>query len=198
MSVTISPLTILGRWQAGFALDYHIVSSTHIGDDEFGHPRFETKRTSLGELVYRLKNGADTSVTPDIVEAAVQFLKRWSPPVSGVIPVPPSNARRRVQPVPLIGKALAGTLDFEWLGGTVSKIRATPQLKDVLDLDKRTALLTGAFAADKERFKGKSVLLFDDLYRSGATMNSIADVLYDQAEVSAVYALTLTRTKVKR
>jgi hypothetical protein len=36
MSTNISPVRILGRWQAGFALDYHIVSSTYIRDDEFG------------------------------------------------------------------------------------------------------------------------------------------------------------------
>src|SRR5258706_1393090 len=146
MSVAISPIRILGRWQAGFALDYHIVSSVYVGDDEFGHPRFDTTRTALGELVYRLKNGGDTSVIPEIVEVAVEFLRNWAPPVSGMVPVPPSNSSRRVQPVQLVGKAIADAKGLSWMDGVLSKTKATPQLKDILDLDKRTAILNGTFS----------------------------------------------------
>lgn len=40
------------------------------------------------------------------------------------------------------------------------------------------------------------MLLFDDLYRSGATLNAVTRVLYEQARCSDVYALALTRTRM--
>ena len=169
-----------------------------IGYDEFGHLRFDTTRTPIGELLYRLKSGSDTSVIPELVENAAHFLNQWQPPVSALVPVPPSNPNRAVQPVVLVGKPLAERLGLEWVPDAITKVKATPQLKNIADLDERVALLTGAFSTDQEKLKGKAVLLFDDLYRSGATMNSVAEALYDQAQVSAVYALTLTRTRVNR
>lgn len=38
---------------------------------------------------------------------------------------------------------------------------------------------------------------FDDLFRSGATMNSITVALHEQGHASDVFALTLTRTRSK-
>jgi competence protein ComFC len=45
---------------------------------------------------------------------------------------------------------------------------------------------------------GRKVLLFDDLYRSGATMSSIAAALHDQGGSGDVFALTVTRTRSRR
>ncbi len=50
----------------------------------------------------------------------------------------------------------------------------------------------------EDRVQGRSVLLFDDLFRSGATMNAITSSLYDQGTARDVYALTLTRTRSKQ
>ena len=74
------------------------------------------------------------------------------------------------------------------------KVKQTPQLKDVFDFKERVAALEGAFTVEKANIQGKSVLLFDDLFRSGATMNTITECLIaGGAEV--VYALTLARTR---
>ena len=48
------------------------------------------------------------------------------------------------------------------------------------------------------KVEGRKVLLFDDLFRSGATMNAITSALYDQGQAREVYALTLTRTRSKQ
>jgi competence protein ComFC len=77
----------------------------------------------------------------------------------------------------------------------VKKIRETPQLKNVYDLDERLKLLDGAFEVDRAAITGKRVLLFDDLYRSAATMNVITSALYDQGKASDVVALTITKTR---
>lgn len=43
--------------------------------------------------------------------------------------------------------------------------------------------------------RGRHVLLFDDLHRSGATMNAITEALYDDGDAAEVFALTITRTR---
>ena len=44
----------------------------------------------------------------------------------------------------------------------------------------------------------KKILLIDDLFRSGSTLNEIASVLYQNAGVQNVYVVTLTKTRVNR
>jgi predicted amidophosphoribosyltransferase len=50
-------------------------------------------------------------------------------------------------------------------------------------------------AADPARTTGENVLLSDDLFRSGATMNAITAVLMSKAKAGGVGAFTITRTR---
>jgi predicted amidophosphoribosyltransferase len=81
------------------------------------------------------------------------------------------------------------------LSSCLKKTKDTSELKDVFDLGKRSELLQDAFAVDAAKAKGKRILLFDDLYRSGATATAITRVLKEQGGAAAVYLLTLTRTR---
>lgn len=60
--INISPIKLPGNWFEGFALDLHTISSEFLGYDEYGHEVFDTKRSEMGELLYRLKYGSDKSV----------------------------------------------------------------------------------------------------------------------------------------
>lgn len=71
-------------------------------------------------------------------------------------------------------------------------------MKNIFDLDERLKALDGVHAVDTAATQGRRVLLFDDLYRSGATMNVITTVLYDQGKAAEVFALTITRTRSYR
>ncbi len=44
-----------GNWVAGFAFDLHTLSSEYLGQDEYGHDRYNNTRSEIGELVYQLK-----------------------------------------------------------------------------------------------------------------------------------------------
>ena len=190
------PRRILGKWREGFALDIHTLSSIPIGYNEYGHMQYDTTRSELGELLYRLKFKSDDTVVSEIADAASAFVKEWKPGVEIIVPVPPSSPRR-LQPVSVLVNALCQRLNIP-IVDCVSKTRDAPQLKNVYDLDERLCLLDGLHAVDASAASGRKILLFDDLYRSGATMNSITTLLYDQGKASDVFALTITRTRSHR
>lgn len=191
-----NPRHILGKWREGFALDIHTISSTPMGYNEYGHMQFDTTRSELGELLYRLKSKSDATVVSEIADAAAAFVKEWKPGVQIIVPVPPSSSRP-LQPVSVLGNALSQRLKIP-LVDCVRKTRDAPQLKNVYDLDERLQLLDGLHAVDASATSGRKILLFDDLYRSGATMNSITTLLYDQGKASDVFVLTITRTRSNR
>ena len=194
----IHPIEIKGEWLSGFALDYHTISSTCIGHDEYGHPIFDTKYTELGALLYQLKSKANKSVVGEIVETICHFVQvSWNPPLSAIVPMPPST-RRTLQPVFILADALSERLQLPVRRDAVAKLKQTPQLKNVYDYNERMRLLTGVFSAKPELLSEQRVLLFDDLYRSGATMNNVATVLRNEGKAAGVYVLAVTRTRINR
>jgi predicted amidophosphoribosyltransferase len=191
---SIHPTRIPGRWSAGFALDYHTISSDFVGHDEYGHPKFDTKRSELGELLYRLKYGSDSAVIVEIGAAATEFLRSWNPGVGLIVPVPPSRTRG-LQPVSVLAETIGKNLGLPVRSDAVTRVKAVPQLKDVFEYDARVKLLHEAHSAEPAIAEGKRILLFDDLFRSGATMNSITETLYQGGKASEVFVLTITRTR---
>lgn len=190
---TFVPRRILGKWREGFSLDLHTLSSVFVGYDEFGHSRFDTKRSEIGELLYALKNKADQRTVPELVHAAERLLREWNPPVQILVPVPPST-RRAVQPVLVLARAIGERLGMPVVD-CVTRTRDIPQLKNIYDLDERAKLLDGLHAVDESATRGRTVLLFDDLFRSGATMNAITTELYERGKATDVFAFTITRTR---
>lgn len=192
----VRPIRMPGRWREGFVLDYHTLGSSFLGHDEYGHPIFDTKRTELGELLYRLKYRSDNSVVEEIVRTAAQFVNSWNPGVEVIVPVPPSRSRS-LQPVLILAAGLSKQLGIPCLEKIVTKVKEIPELKNVYEYDERLRLLAGAHVVEESLVAGKKVLLFDDLYRSGATMNDITALLYDQGRAAEVFALAITRTRSK-
>jgi competence protein ComFC len=196
MSVEIHPRKIRGKWAEGYALDLHTTSSTFLGYDGYGHPQFETVRSELGELLYKLKYRADPSAVDSIAETAAEFLaEKWCVNVDLIVPVPPSNTGRKRQPVLEVATAISERTGIGLCLDGLVKVKQTPQLKDVFDFKERVASLEGAFTVEKAKIQGKRVLLFDDLFRSGATMNTITECLITDGGAHVVCALTLTRTR---
>ena len=195
MAVSINPHRLDGPWGRGWALDVHTLSSTLVGYNAFGHKEFATVRSPLGELLYRLKNRGDETVIPEIVDTVGKFLTGWGVLLDALVPVPPSNTARRRQPVIAVATALSEVLGVPLCDGCVRKVKSTAQLKDVFDFAKRTELLDGAFTVDPLKTTGKRLLLFDDLFRSGATVSAITRLLTTTGAAGAVYLLTLTQTR---
>ena len=187
-------MKISGVWREGYVLDFHTLSSDFLGHDEFGRAMFDTKRTEDGELLYQLKYKRNADALEPLVKLASAFVEKWSPSIDVIVPVPPTRVRRP-QPVIDLATGLGKSLDLPVLDGFVRNLKNTKELKNVLDYDKRIKLLEGAYRVQDQSLQGKSALLFDDLYRSGATLNMVTRVLCEQGHCSKVYALALTMTR---
>jgi competence protein ComFC len=195
--ITIHPIKLSGDWHEGFALDIHTISSTFLGYNEYGHEVFDTQYSQIGELLYKLKYKRDRRVLGDIVEVVTNFItSEWKIRLNAIVPVPPSKTQRSVQPVIEIARAVSIRLQIPF-SESLAKTKSTPELKNEFDYQRRQDLLQEAFSMRNRELKEKDVLLFDDLFRSGATLNAITRVLYDFGMANKVYVLALTKTRSK-
>jgi predicted amidophosphoribosyltransferase len=196
MAVRIHPKTLQGPWTQGFALDVHTTRSTFLGHNEYGREVYDTERSQIGELLYRLKYRGDREALREIVDTAAGFLMGvWKLQADILVPVPPSNTARKNQPVMEVAASLSDRCHIPLRAACVTKVRNTAQLKNVFELAKRTELLRDAFAVDRDVAAGQRILVFDDLYRSGATAGTISRLLTSEGGAEAVYLLTLTQTR---
>ena len=196
-----NPQKIYGNWRAGWALDIHTISSHSLQDGGY-----ETQRTELGELVYQLKYQNDRSKIQQIAETAAEFVKESFtvdgyavlPYTAAIIPIPPSDINRDFQPVIEIAQEIGRLLNLPVRTDYLTKIKQTVPLKNLSNVEDKREQLQGAFIVNTQEFKGRCVLLFDDLYDSGVTLTEVSKILYEQGGVRHVLVLTLTRTRTGR
>lgn len=216
----LHPQKLSGHWTEGFALDLHTVSST---PKEYAKKIVEEKNPITGEIVKVEKEDRDKVIKWDTTYTAIglemNHLKYWEErgrvntiaqeaatflasktgwKIDLLIPIPPSNTSRDFQPVDELAKAI-GTIcklavDFK----SLKKLKSTSQLKEIEDPAKRREILKDAFGISPSSLTGKNVLLFDDLYRSGETLNAVCDIIKNKGNAKNVYVLTITKTRSKR
>jgi predicted amidophosphoribosyltransferase len=191
--VTVHPQRIAGKWRSGYALDLHTTSSIPIGENAFGHMQFDTVRPEIAELLYQLKYHSDPAAAGSIIETAACFLRPHRDKFDLLIPVPPSTYRA-VQPVILLAEGIGKALGLP-VAACVTTTRSAAQIKNITDPEERRRQIEGLYAVDASQTQGKSILLFDDLFRSGTTMNAITDLLLTQGGGAVVRALTITKTR---
>jgi predicted amidophosphoribosyltransferase len=184
-------------WRFGWALDIHTRSSRALPDG-----RFDTERTEIGELLYGLKYQGRPENADALAEVAAEFLRsRYIfSSLAAIVPVPPSDTSRSFQPVEDVATRLGALTGIPIVPDLVLKVRPTDALKDIADPEERRRQLMGAFRVRDRRLAERSVLVFDDLYRSGETLSAVCNVLVDEGGVPRrrLYVLTLTKTRTIR
>lgn len=164
--------------------------------DQHGYDIYDTTRSEIGELLYQLKYRNDLSASHRIVQAASTFLKRSRSKFDVIVPVPPSG-HRQVQPVGVLAHGIGRELNLPVVDCVTTRRAPTP-LKGVQFADERRELMQGLYAVNTDSTAGKSILLFDDLYRSGTTLNTITELLMNEGCAQAVRVLTITKTRSNR
>ena len=195
-SIKLHPEYVEGAWKKGITLDVQTLESHAVGEDELGRPVFNTRRSELGELLYLFKYQSDQRALEQILAIVTDHLSKTKGRFDLIVPIPPSNPTRTV--TQQIAAGLAAGLGAPTSTTAVTKVRATDELKSITDPTRRKELLKGAFAADPTQILGKSILLVDDLYRSGATLEAATEAAYARGGAKAVYVFAVTRTRVHR
>ncbi|MBI5943606.1 MAG: RecQ family ATP-dependent DNA helicase [Chloroflexi bacterium] len=175
------PRPLKGNWQTGFALNFH---SSYKGAD--------WNRSGIGDLVYRLKYETDASVLPILVEHTRKLFASH-PEMSQfdiIVPVP-SSTQREFSPVHEFCKAISKAIKKP-MQTCVTKTRQTQPQKEMHTLPQKRDNVAGAFAVNGD-INTKHILLVDDLFDSGATLEEITRLLRKHGAAN-INVLTLTRT----
>ena len=188
-----NPRKIDGPWADGRVLDLHSTGSEFLGYDEYGHEQFDTRRTEVGELLYRLKYRNDASAIEEIGAIAEKFIRSWRIKFDVIVPAPPTRTRR-VQPLHQIAAELARRFGVPVVKAVSKKAAGAAELKNLREFHERQAVLKDALVVNGRAIAGKHVLLLDDLIRSGATLGAVAAALTD-AGAAIIFAFALTKTR---
>jgi len=195
-TIPIKPIKIVGNWAAGWALDYHTVSSKYDKAARY----YITDRTILGEILYKLKYRRYFWLARKIVETASEFLEDMNVTrdIDLIITIPPAKFRLFYQPVKILGKGIGRILCKPVETRLLKRRKKIPPVKSMEDSRDRLKLVKGLFSVRSDKLTGKTALLFDDLYRSGETLREAAKVLKTEGGVERIFVLTVTKTRVRK
>lgn len=155
----------------------------------------------MRQSVYRMKSANRRDYIPfyaqEMAKALEPYLKRWQPEV--ILPVPMHPQKKRVR----------GYDQAELLARKISALTGVPMDADMLccikktrsqkQLDRRGRMnnLRGAFALKKDFCGVGSVLVVDDIYTTGSTIDEVGRIL-KAAGVRRVFFIVLCIGKGKR
>ena len=116
MNRVMQGIILKGNWKAGWAIEFHTISSIPLGNGIF-----YTTYTKTGEALNKLKYHDDFSQIPILAQIAVNFLRTRLVTLylDVILPVLPSRLDRTIQPVWEIAKEISKILniciDFDYL-----------------------------------------------------------------------------------
>lgn len=189
----VSLREIKGPWDQGWALDKHMLKSTYLGEDQYGHPRFDNTRTEVGEATYQLKYQHDWDQVKPLAQALADNIFPKFQSVGLIVPMPASTERKR-QPVTEVAQALGAIVEIPVFTDLLRKAHNGKKLKDLNTKEEKTEALGDSFSVNDEIGNdGKwNVLVIDDLFHTGATMETACNVLRTYPKVGKIYVASLT------
>jgi len=173
-------------------LPWHVWAlSDHYNFDFAGSP----KRSYLGELVYKSKYHHDRDALRELLTAVqhcVLQLRRFSDKVDGlasatVVAAVPCNPPKQLSVPHEVASVTAATLAVHDGSTSIVKLRPTPSAKTA------PSLHPDAYEV-RRSFEGQSVVLVDDLFHTGATMESVAHHVRN-AGADHLVGLCITRAR---
>jgi ComF family protein len=149
------------------------------------------------DLILKFKHGDQL----DMVHSFVPWLLRVGAAqierADYIVPVPLHRRRlikRRYNQAAIIAQALARSTQKTFLGHVISRHRATPTQGN-LNYKERKKNVRAAFQINekhRQKIKGKTVLLIDDVYTTGATVKECTKILLS-AGAASVHVLSVAR-----
>ena len=193
MKVNIQKIN--GNWDLGYSLDKHVLQSTCTGYNQWGYPEFDTTRSEVGESLFQLKFRDDYNQVAHLASQLSNSLAPYFESASLVVPMVPSKQRPR-QPVIEIARQVAENLGIRCHEKLLVKTASTPEMKDIDDRDEKVETLARALTLYDVLDAGvHDVLIIDDLYDSGSSLEAATRVLRKYDKIGKIYVATLTRKR---
>lgn len=166
-------------------------------------PKYKSARAALiydeasRDLILGFKHGDKTHIAPSFVPWLIRAGAEMLEGADYLIPVPLHRSRlftRRYNQAALIAHAVSKETKIKHLPMAMRRIRATPS-QGHLKTEERAKNVKKAFdmhPSYKALVKGKTLILVDDVYTTGATVNECTKALL-KAGAGQVHVLTLAR-----
>jgi predicted amidophosphoribosyltransferase len=188
-------IDIVGPWNKGYAFDVHTIRSEYKGENTYGHPLFETIRSPMGQFLYELKFKQEFPAIEKIMELLLKehTFNDFVSMIDIILPVPPSNKYRRLQPVVLIAQEIAKIFKKE-LRQDILTSSNSEEVKN-LDMHEKYAIIQKSLSIEGKIDKSKNILVFDDVFDSGSTLLAMTNALIER-EYTNIFVFTLTKTRI--
>ena len=154
-------------------------------------------KTVIHCLKYRGVSGAIEPIKGWIKQYLTDLnVRNWIDGKALIVPVPlhPARLRRRgFNQAQLIAEVLSDELGLNIETEGLKRIKNTRAQAEIKNKNKRKTNVQGCFVANREKLSGRSVLLVDDVYTSGATVREAIRVLKKEG-TSSVTIFVLAKT----
>jgi len=155
----------------------------------------------LKTLIHRFKYHSWSRLQKPIAKILENYLKNLNLELKGgwlIIPIPLHKNRERTRgfnQAGIIGKIAADYFRLPYEDRILSRSKKTQTQAELKNWDQRKENLSGAFAvSNAEQIKNKNIVLVDDVYTSGATINEAVKVLRS-AGAKKILAIVLAKAK---
>lgn len=150
---------------------------------------------SMADSIFRFKYAGRMEYASfygrDLYEKKAKWLSMVRPDVLLPVPAHPSRKRKRgYNQAELIAKELSGYLGIPVNTTLVERVKKTQPLKN-LTLGERQNNLKRAFKIRRNDVKLNTIVIIDDIYTTGSTIDSIAQVLRKEG-ITDIYFMALT------
>lgn len=148
-------------------------------------------------IVHRLKYHNCKYLSDPMADLMTDYIKDQDIKFDVVVPVPMLITKQKIRgynQAELLAKSVADKLACPLDTTTLVRIRESVS-QTTLSAKNRWENMVGAFATNGNTFEGQNVLLVDDVYTTGATVNECSKILKSKAKADKVYILTFAHSQ---
>lgn len=186
----VSLRRIRGPWDDGWVLDKHTVSSVYRGP---GPHDFDTIRTEAGEATFQLKYRHDWPQAKPLARAVAENICPRFAQIGFIVPMPASSPRTR-QPVTEVANELGKIVGVPVFRNLLMRAQNGTSLKDLSEKEEKLQAIGNSFSInDAISNAGRwNALVIDDLFHTGASMETACKLLRTYPKVGRIYVAALT------
>lgn len=182
----IKPIPLLGNFDSGFALgEYRALKSA------------KREKTTVGYLLHEFKYEQNHHAGMILADLASDFINSQILLKSSnlILTIPPSFKSRSFDPVSFLTERIEERTQIHWEKDALKRTKLTKPQKSIHDREFKKINVLNTFQLAKPlKLDGKKILLIDDIFDSGATLDQISAILRE-AKADKIYVLVLVKTR---